>query len=392
MFMTNAIATLMTTAGAAIALSAAGLLSTPPTPPPADGPAPIQARIVFAPDDQPKGLGTQRSVVTMIEKVGDRTIEVKVVDGKASATINGKPVDADRIKQQGDTYFILDGDGREITRMVLLPSPTPPTGAWPGEARSIERGVLRPGLAPAEPRYIIGVNISTVSAELKDHLGITGEAIRVESVMEGMPAEKAGLKAGDLIVSINGSDGVDAQTLSQTISKTRGEKPVKLKIIRQGQPMAVTVTPTRAGEVARLDRPSFEREIESIQSGSIRELEVRIAQQREAIEQMARSVPDQQQRERLEANARELGRMLERLAVLRDNPNAEFMLGAIQQQPGGEVFRWSTPNAPAAPSLPGVFRFEQADPQHIERINKRLDSIEARMERIERMLERALDR
>lgn len=453
MLMTNAIATLMTTAGTAIALGAAGLLAGTPaahTSSPASSHAATTAEVVqearsgiswsqagdrsqfersWQPDDAP------RSTVTMIERRGDRTIELTIVDGKASATINGKPVDADRIKQQGDTYFILDGDGREITRMVLLPSATPRTGAWPGEARSIERGVLRPGLAPAEPRFMIGVNISTVSDELKDHLGIKGDAIRVESVMEGMPAEKAGLKAGDLIVSIDGSDGVNAQRLSQTIAKTEGKKPVTIKVIRQGQGMTLSLTPAKAPEEVTIrGRLSFEDEVENITTREldIEELESFVRQQREEIEKIARSMQSEEERKQLEHSAKALERLTQQLAAERQALRADreqgVARGTLRLRPGAEaeVFRWSTPNAPVAPLPPGMFRFEQGDPQQLERLNEmlkdfnisvdrlglrfedidrqmdhrsgdldrlnqRLDRMDERMARIERLLERVVE-
>ena len=62
--------------------------------------------------------------------------------------------------------------------------------------------------------------------------------------IDGSPAQKAGIKAGDLIVGVDGST-VDGLTVEGARDKIRGKKgtPVKLSIVRdKGQPFDVTVT------------------------------------------------------------------------------------------------------------------------------------------------------
>jgi carboxyl-terminal processing protease len=62
--------------------------------------------------------------------------------------------------------------------------------------------------------------------------------------IEGSPAEKAGIKAGDLIVAVDGST-LDGLTVEGARDKIRGRKgtPVKLSIVRdKAQPFDVTVT------------------------------------------------------------------------------------------------------------------------------------------------------
>jgi C-terminal peptidase (prc) len=60
-------------------------------------------------------------------------------------------------------------------------------------------------------------------------LDIIEGAVVVEKVMEGMPAERAGLQAGDILLSVNG-ESLDSLSLSESIEKIRGPKGTKAKL------------------------------------------------------------------------------------------------------------------------------------------------------------------
>jgi carboxyl-terminal processing protease len=66
-------------------------------------------------------------------------------------------------------------------------------------------------------------------------IGIRNGVITVIAPLSGMPAEKAGLKAGDKIIAINGTSTAN-MTVDEAVSKIRGPKDteVKLTIFRQG--------------------------------------------------------------------------------------------------------------------------------------------------------------
>lgn len=69
------------------------------------------------------------------------------------------------------------------------------------------------------------------------------EAIVIVSPIAGFPAEKAGLKTGDIITKVNGESVLDA-SLTDTVKKIRGPKGtnVKLEIVRDGKPMSFDIT------------------------------------------------------------------------------------------------------------------------------------------------------
>lgn len=90
---------------------------------------------------------------------------------------------------------------------------------------------------------MLGISAEDLSGQLGTYFGApAGQGILVREVRSGTPAEKAGLKAGDVIVSL---DGKPVQTLSQLRDELRDksdQKPVSLGILRKGAPMSLSVT------------------------------------------------------------------------------------------------------------------------------------------------------
>jgi regulator of sigma E protease len=71
--------------------------------------------------------------------------------------------------------------------------------------------------------------------------------LKVALVAADMPGAKAGLKAGDEIVSM---DGTRLHSLPSMILylQQNGSRPVTLSILRNGKPMTITVTPAKTGD------------------------------------------------------------------------------------------------------------------------------------------------
>src|SRR6185437_12320554 len=75
--------------------------------------------------------------------------------------------------------------------------------------------------------------------------------IELGSVEPTMPAYKAGLRKGDLLVSVNGMP-IHSQIKFQEITKNSGGKPIEIEYERGGQRYNVSVTP----EISRMDGPA----------------------------------------------------------------------------------------------------------------------------------------
>jgi membrane-associated protease RseP (regulator of RpoE activity) len=71
----------------------------------------------------------------------------------------------------------------------------------------------------------LGIDAQDLNGQLGSFFGAPeGEGILVRSVNSGSPAEKAGLKAGDVITSVNGDRVRSVGDLRQRLSATRSEK------------------------------------------------------------------------------------------------------------------------------------------------------------------------
>jgi S1-C subfamily serine protease len=88
----------------------------------------------------------------------------------------------------------------------------------------------------------IGVSLQSLSGKLGEYFGVPdGEGALITDVMEGTPAEKSGLKVGDVIVQVD-KDAVETPSDVSTIigDKAKGDK-VDLTIVRNKAKQTVTL-------------------------------------------------------------------------------------------------------------------------------------------------------
>ena len=89
----------------------------------------------------------------------------------------------------------------------------------------------------------LGVQIQPVTADLAESLGLeNAKGAIISELTEGSPALKAGLKSGDTILKVDGTDIADARDLAKVISRVTPGKVVQLSIIRGGKAQTVPVT------------------------------------------------------------------------------------------------------------------------------------------------------
>jgi len=107
------------------------------------------------------------------------------------------------------------------------------------DGREMER-VVTPIVPPGQSRFEIG-DIG-VLPDVHPHL---------QSVSPGEPGERGGLKAGDVILAVDGRPVTFHTQLREAIAK-HPEQPMAIAIRRDGAELSVTVTPARRGEVGWL--------------------------------------------------------------------------------------------------------------------------------------------
>jgi serine protease Do len=95
-------------------------------------------------------------------------------------------------------------------------------------------------LAGSRPR--LGIDAEDVSGQFGAYFGAPdGEGVLVREVNSGSPAEKAGVKSGDVITSLNGERIRSLGDLREKLAGKRDEKTVKLGVLRNKSEVSITV-------------------------------------------------------------------------------------------------------------------------------------------------------
>ena len=88
-----------------------------------------------------------------------------------------------------------------------------------------------------------GVDVADISPELAESLGLKGTRGAIVGAIErGSPAEKGGIRLGDVIVAINGKAVPDVSSALNAIAEMAPGKSVPVKVIRRNQEVNVDVT------------------------------------------------------------------------------------------------------------------------------------------------------
>ncbi len=82
----------------------------------------------------------------------------------------------------------------------------------------------------------LGVGIQEITSDLAKSLGLdSARGVLVNSVDPDGPADKAGIKAGDIITAVNGTRVNDANSLRNRIAGTAPGAEIELTILRDGR-------------------------------------------------------------------------------------------------------------------------------------------------------------
>jgi S1-C subfamily serine protease len=117
----------------------------------------------------------------------------------------------------------------------------------------------------------LGVQTESLTRQLGDYFGVKdGEGVLVRSVEKGSAAEKAGLKAGDVIVRADNEKLTDRVDLSHILRNHRTGGKMTLVVMRDKHEQTFTVTlPDRGSRDSSsllLDREGMQASLESIDS------------------------------------------------------------------------------------------------------------------------------
>jgi S1-C subfamily serine protease len=94
------------------------------------------------------------------------------------------------------------------------------------------------------------VSVSDLQPQLAEYFGVK-DGVLVTSVAADSPAAKAGVKAGDVITTVNGADVTSPSELRQRTSRLKEGEELSLGLVRDRKPMTLKGTAEGAGERRR---------------------------------------------------------------------------------------------------------------------------------------------
>jgi serine protease Do len=194
------------------------------------------------------------------ETVGGRSVKLGIVRNGQRQTVDVTPED-------GALSWGFDGDriGREIARGMREIEPRlrelePRMRELEPRLRELEPQLrelgprlrefrINPpgfdfdfdfGMIPGNARSRLGVQIESLSPQLAEYFGVKDGGVLVSSVTKDSAAEKAGIKAGDVITSINADRVRDYDDLLRELRDESGE--VTVGIVRDKKEMTLKTT------------------------------------------------------------------------------------------------------------------------------------------------------
>src|SRR5262249_26056043 len=121
-------------------------------------------------------------------------------------------------------------------------------GGWGGMGFEMRAGAGKGVVAQLKDkgqvtRGWMGVQIQAVTKDIADSLGLKqAEGALVAEPQPGSPAEKAGIKSGDVIMSVNGTPVKDSRDLARHVAQLAPGTSAKFDIMRDGQSKSISLT------------------------------------------------------------------------------------------------------------------------------------------------------
>ncbi|MBA2525018.1 MAG: PDZ domain-containing protein [Pyrinomonadaceae bacterium] len=154
--------------------------------------------------------------------------------------------------------FLLSGGGSVLMAQQPPPPPSPPS---PPPARA-PNALAPPDAPPAISIFVdgggfLGIYPENIGRENMSRYGLQGEprGVGITKVVEGSPAERAGLRKDDVILRFDGEAINSARKLNRLMGETAPDHTVRLTILRGGSEQELSVT---LGKRAELSRESAE--------------------------------------------------------------------------------------------------------------------------------------
>jgi hypothetical protein len=352
---------------------------------------------------QPEARSHSRTV--MVHSEDGREYKVEINGDDVKAWIDGERVPQDRVKVGDKRISLKDESGKTVhnfNRAVTLAAPR--AAQRPGHEIVIESddpivwetdGEVQvwPAGQPASdhPPVMIGINMGPLddadedAAELLEEHDLGAEdVVVVMGVIEGLPADNAGVEEGDLLVAIDGEWGVTTESLRDVLMNKKPGDSIKVVVIRDGdeEELKIKLAPYNPGRLGQ----NFADEAAS----GMNPFMFRWGEENEDVQKLLEKL--QSQRGELDEEVKELVERLQHGELERFRQLDEMPRFRVYRDDGQAPRAMVTPAPPTPPSAPYYREALRDQEDRLARMEERLERIEDRLERVlEALEERARD-
>jgi serine protease Do len=205
-----------------------------------------------APDGPAAKAGIQKGDI-VVEFDGERVRSARQLTRLVQETPSGRSVAAVVLRNGQRTNLTVtpSADRFDIGRLKDLrglardfhygmPTPVPPTPPAPPGA-PVPPSVWDFGDLMGRSGGRLGITVSSLSPQLAEYFG-TKDGVLVSSVADGSAAAKAGLKAGDVITSIGGTEVDDPSDVRRAVQDAKDGEELTIGLTRDRKAMTLKAT------------------------------------------------------------------------------------------------------------------------------------------------------
>jgi serine protease Do len=177
-----------------------------------------------------------------------------IKDGDVVLEFNGQPV-------QGTAQFqrlvraVTATVGENKQTMAML---APEDGAWNFSMPSVHAmpNIEMPHIQISSQNPMLGIMGEPLGQEdqLAEFFGVQ-DGVLVRSVKKGSAADKAGIKAGDVITKVDDSKVVSSGEITRALRGVKSKKSLSVTVMRSKKEMTLTVTIETAGNTVQAGLP-----------------------------------------------------------------------------------------------------------------------------------------
>ena len=190
--------------------------------------------------------------VKVVQRDDTGTYELVIENGEPRAKVNGKAVPADRIIEREDGVWVIEDENREVVaRFHIAAAPRAPQPPAPNPSRDlalefqtlpqIQDFNFRNPANQEQPRTMLGVVMGPAPDGAAPDGAADGVGVLIERVVEGLPADRAGLQSGDVIIGIDGADQATPDSLRTLLRDRKPGDKLQFRVLRGDEEKDLTV-------------------------------------------------------------------------------------------------------------------------------------------------------